>query len=192
MEQHADIKRDKFKTINTLFGKYVWKSSPKPLEKHEGAETKTLSTLFLIIVVGYGVLYALSMIDFSFLKGEVIAYGLVCEVKPQYNYCPGKTNFAMPPEHFKPNKDRQEVLSWTKGSPPERFTNCAVLDRTNWKCEDDNSATFGFQNGEYFVYGEDTFEEYWGSRQAWLHQDCIDSNINELLCIPFHGILRGE
>ena len=51
---------------------------------------KALQTLFWIVLVGYGVLYLISMMDWSFLKGEIIAYGLECEVKPQYNACPCK------------------------------------------------------------------------------------------------------
>ncbi len=157
---------------------------------------KALQTLFWIVLVGYGVLYLISMMDWSFLKGEIIAYGLECEVKPQYNTCPGKTLFTMRTRHYKPNKDRQEVISWTQGFPPDRLTRCAVVDRKNWKCEyNDKSATFGFENGQYFDYpAEDKsiYKEYYVSRQTWLHQDCADSIFSKWYCIPLHGLLRGN
>lgn len=156
---------------------------------------KGLQTLFWIALIGYGAFYAFSMIDFSFLKGEIIAYGLECEVKPRYNTCPGRTLFAMRARHYKPNKDRQEVLSWTEGFPPERLKDCAVVDRKNWQCRfDDKSATFGFQNGEYFNYptvDKDIYKEYYVSRQEWVRRDCKDSVFSSWYCIPLHGFLRG-
>lgn len=157
---------------------------------------KKVETLLWITLVGYGIMYAFSMLDLSFIKGEIVAYELVCEVKPQYNTCPGKTLFAGRARHYKPNKERQEVLSWTKGFPPDRLTDCAVVDRKNWQCSyGDKSATFGFQNGEYFhirVDDKPHYKEFYVSRQDWVKQDCKDSIYNTLYCIPLHGLLRGN
>lgn len=99
-------------------------------------------------------------------------------------------------QHYKPNRERQEVLSWATGFPPDRLTKCAVVDRKNWKCPyNDGSATFGFQNGEYFNYpseDKDIYKEYYVSRREWLIKDCEDSVFETWYCIPLHGILRGN
>lgn len=157
---------------------------------------KGLQVLFCIFIIGYGILYGLSMLDLSFLKGEIVSYQLECDVKPEYNVCPpGKTLFALRAHHYKPNKDRQEVLSWIEGFPPDRLTDCAVVDRENWKCSfDDKSSTFGFENGSYFSYSAEDkpyFKEYSVSRQTWLKEDCEDSIFSMWYCIPLHGMLRG-
>lgn len=158
---------------------------------------ESLQSLVGIFVIGYGILYGFSMLDLSFFKGEIISYELQCDVKPQSNICPpGKTLFALRAHHYKPNKDRQEVLSWTEGFPPDRLTDCAVVDRKNWKCSyDDKSATFGFENGNYFNYvveDKPIYTEYSVSRQEWLKRDCEDSIYSSWYCIPLHGLLRGD
>ena len=150
--------------------------------------------LWLGIII-YGTFYFLSYFDFSFIKGEIVEYGIQCDSKPVNNYCP-KALFSLRAQHYKPNKDRQEVISWTTGFPPERLTNCAIIDRKNWQCEfDDKSATFGFQDGVYFNYPaveHDYNKEYYVSRQTWLSQDCGDSIYSKWLCIPFHQFFRGN
>jgi hypothetical protein len=136
------------------------------------------------------------LLDFSFLKGEIVSYSLYCEVETQYNVCPGETAFALRKTHYKPNKKTQEVLYWVEGASPSRLTNCAVVNRKNWECEyNDGSAAFGFQNGRYFYFSaQDDYEwnEFYVSRTRWLHQDCSDSIYPLWLCVPFHGVLRGE
>lgn len=152
---------------------------------------KWLGTAFIL----YWVLYGLSMIDFSFLKGEIIAYSLECEVKPEYNSCPGKTLFVLRAHYYKPNVERQEVLSWTEGFAPDRLTKCAVVNRTNWKCDfNDESSTFGFENGNYFNYPKEDrpiYKQYYVPRSVWIRQSCQDSIFDEWYCIPLHSFLRG-
>jgi hypothetical protein len=163
-----------------------------------GKAGKILGAIFIFAVISYGVLYITTTIDFSFLKGEIIAYPMQCDVKTQYGLCPGKTSYAMRATHFKPDYNRQEVAYWVGGLPPDSLKNCTVVDRENWKCEyDDKSDTFGFQNGVYFddppaSTPDDPFHEYYVSRQVWLQQECNDSIYAGWLCIPFYRILRTE
>ena len=171
-----------------------------------GKAKKILGAIFIFAVISYGVLYITTTIDFSFLKGEIIAYGLQCDVKTQRGLCPGKTSYAMRATHFKPDYSRQEVAYWFGGFPsnmslldgPDSLKNCTVVDRENWKCEyDDKSDTFGFQNGVYFddppaSTPDNLLHEFYVSRQVWLQQDCNDSIHAGWLCIPFHRILMTE
>lgn len=157
---------------------------------------RILGFIFISAILIYGILYITSIIDFSFIKGEIIAYGMQCDVKVQNGLCPGKTSYALRATHFKPDYGRQEVLYWTDGFPPNLLTNCAVVDRENWKCEyDDKSDTFGFQNGVYFDYPtantpDDLLHNYYVSRQVWLQQNCNDSIYAGWFCIPLHRILN--
>jgi len=83
-----------------------------------GKAKKILGAIFIFAVISYGVLYITTTIDFSFLKGEIIAYGLQCDVKTQRGLCPGKTSYAMRATHFKPDYSRQEVAYGLVASPP--------------------------------------------------------------------------
>jgi hypothetical protein len=158
--------------------------------------TIAIGVIFILAVIGYGILYITSVVDFSFIRGEIIAYPMECSVQTQNGSCPGKTLYALRTTHFKPNYDRQEVVYWIDGISPDLFKNCAVVNRKNWKCEyDDKSATVGFQDGVYFEYPEagtpDAFlHEYYVSRQTWLQQNCDDSIYAGWLCIPLHRILK--
>lgn len=136
------------------------------------------------------------MVDFSFLKGEIIAYPLQCEVNPEYNSCPGKTLFSLRMSHYKPNVERQDVLHWVGGFSPDLIKDCAVVDRKNWKCQyDDKSATFGFQNGQFFNIStnESSLEkEFYVSRSVFIHRSCEGSIFAKWYCIPLFNLLRSE
>jgi hypothetical protein len=65
--------------------------------------------------------------------------------------------------------DAQNVVSWLHGSPPDRFTGCAIRDRKNWLCTySDGSGQFRFNGGVHFEKSlgrERTFSDAFRQRE---------------------------
>ena len=87
------------------------------------------------------------------------------------------------------------MLYWVEGFNVERFTKCAVNNRTNWSCKyDDGSAEFGFNNGRYreISFGSGTSSEeyvYYASKWQWLNQGCQRTGLLYPACMALGTFL---
>lgn len=106
----------------------------------------------------FGVIVILLIIiffDWGLLKSEITAYPINCP--SDLDYC-----YSLRYTRYKIDKRNQEVIYWTEGFLPEKLTNCAIVNRSNWSCKyNDGSAEFGFTNGTYYNYSliTDNLEE---------------------------------
>lgn len=86
------------------------------------------------------------------MKGEITEYSLLCDKKDYINYQCTKKWLPLRPTTYKPNISKQQVLYWTHGLRDiETLKKCSVVNRKNWTCRyDDESAEFGFKDGQYW------------------------------------------
>lgn len=101
--------------------------------------------------------------DWSFVRGGITNYDLApCPDCPTGLMTFGSTT-------YKPSSSRQDVIVWL----PEinnivRYTNCAVLNRKNWKCEDKSTnTTFGFIKGKFWRRSENANRFGWQPVPRW-------------------------
>jgi len=104
-----------------------------------------------LIVASIFIVIVLYFFDFGFLKGEITKYSLSCDKENYINYQCTERWLPLNPTTYKPYVDKQQVLYWTL-SDIETLSKCSVVNRKNWTCMyDDESAEFGFKNGEYWL-----------------------------------------
>jgi len=127
----------------------------KEKEKRPGVWNSLFGTAFVLLVI-----YS---IDWGFLKGEVTEYGIAA--------CPNCPTGMMTlnEQKYRPSLSRQEVVSWMPGFDfVDRYTKCAVVNRTNWECNyNDGSGRFGFSNGLYWNDDEKAKEMGWEYVPRW-------------------------
>ena len=103
----------------------------------------------------YIVIIALAIIsiyffDFSFIKGQITEYSLVCNKDRYIDYHCTEKWLPLNPTTYKPDINKQTVLYWTLDDI-KTLKNCSVVDRRNWTCTyDDSSAEFGFKDGSFW------------------------------------------
>lgn len=103
--------------------------------------------VFVFILLLIAIVY---FFDFGFIKGEITEYSLSCNKKNYINYQCTEKWLPLNPTTYKPNANKQQVLYWTL-SDIQTLTKCSVVDRKNWTCKyGDESAEFGFKNGEFW------------------------------------------
>lgn len=156
-----------------------------------------LGWIFIIFIVIFG----FRAIDWSFIKGEIVEYPVMCQTKVNLGNCP-QAFVPLNKTTFKPNTDRQEVLYWSEATGDvQKLTKCAVKDRKNWSCKyDDESAEFGFTNGKYWSFsnpemnstvGQDMDERtYYLSRWDWLSATCKLDDSPFALCMAVQIIFN--
>jgi hypothetical protein len=106
---------------------------------------KFLVAIIVVIILG------LFFFDFSFLKGEIINYSLLCGRENYAKYRCTEKWLPLNPTIYKPSVARQEVSYSMFGVYIETLKKCEVVNRRNWTCMfDDELATFGFRNGQYW------------------------------------------
>lgn len=111
-----------------------------------------LGSLASIVAVIVGI-YA---IDWGWVRSEITVYSAQCAQKVLNNKC-GHHQFTVRPTTYKVMVDQQAVVYWIEGFEVQKVTKCAVANRTSWTCKyDDESAEFGFLDGEYFNRSLDT------------------------------------
>jgi hypothetical protein len=100
-----------------------------------------LATLLCVGVLWFGV-------DWGFLKSEVTAYPIRCASVATESTClwpdPG------PQTTYRLLRDEQAVLVHTADRPVFRLSGCAILDRSNWTCSDEQDRALGFVEGRFF------------------------------------------
>lgn len=147
---------------------------------------KVLIIIFFLLLL-YGFIYAISFVDLSFVKGEIVEYSLSCKSELKNGLCTTKPEFALRRTTYKPNVSGQYVLYWVEGFDISKLNDCAVKNRNNWACTfNDRSAKFGFTGGTYFNYilQKETMPDrsYSVSKPEWLIQSCRDSWISWSIC----------
>ena len=160
----------------------------------------------LVISLSLGVLgiigvslYRYTSIDLSFLRGEIVAYSVLCEHKVVASNCSRPELILVGPT-YKPDATRQEVLYWHDGGigPVEKLTKCAVRDRQNWSCKfDDESAKFGFTYGQYWSKTNEAMDTpsglardaktYYVSRWEGRAMECRDDSYER--CMWLYAVL---
>jgi len=137
-------------------------------------KNNALGGIFTLLVIGAGV-YGIYLIDFGFLQNQISDYALFC-ANPDYDNhrCPGTWERG-PHITYTVTKDQQLVIRQVEGSAPVRLSECAVVDRTNWKCNyeafKDYSMSVGFADGKAFVNDikdTDTYYMKHVSRYEWI------------------------
>ena len=85
------------------------------------------------------------VIDWSFIDGGITAYEITCPQDfKEKNGC-----YALSKTTYYPNKTKQVVIRKSEYSI-ETLKKCTVINNENWECKwDDESAVFGFNNGQF-------------------------------------------
>jgi hypothetical protein len=100
----------------------------------------------LIVLPAVGILWF--GVDWGFLRAEITAYPIRCASVATANNClwpnPGT------PTTYRILRDEQAVLVHTADRPVARLSGCAILDRKNWTCGDEQNRSLGFVEGRYF------------------------------------------
>lgn len=150
-----------------------------------------IGVLFFIVFL----LLVIKAFDWGFLKGEITEYPVQCTHKLNYGGC-NEPQFTLNKTTYKVLPDRQEVLYWNEASGTvEKLSKCAVKNRKNWSCSyNDDSATFGFTDGRYWSYTNQSMasdvgiefdaKTYYVSKWDWLKLKCRDSGTEGFLCLP--------
>lgn len=159
-------------------------------------EEKGLNPIISLVILGVVILFVIKVFDWGFFKSEITAYPAMCSEKVALGSC-SNPEFTLNRTTYKVLSDRQEVLYWSEVSGDvQRLTKCAVKDRKNWSCKyNDNSAEFGFTNGKYWSYTNESMSSdvglemdrktYYLSRWGWLNLKCKStSGLEKLLCLP--------
>lgn len=156
-----------------------------------------LGWAFIIFIV----IFAFRAIDWSFIKGEIVEYPMLCKTKVNLGTC-SQPEVPLNRTTYKPNANRQEVLYWSEAiGDVERLTKCAVRDRKNWSCKyNDESAEFGFTNGSYWSHsnpemnstvGQDMDDRtYYLSRWGWMSERCKMDTSPFALCMAVETIFN--
>src|SRR5262249_48971753 len=133
--------------------KYPGRVEPKPrvLFRKAGFLESLTPMVFVAVLVIVVISLALEGFDFGFMRDEITKYGLYC-ITPSSEMPCSDSNWLRqePPVTFKVLVDQQVVIAISGDEAPERLKNCAVVSRTNWKCEQFTGRDFGFQNGQYW------------------------------------------
>lgn len=115
-------------------------NQPEPKQKNGYTLLKFGGAILLILF--------LYVMDWSFIGGGITAYEVVC---PQ-DYKEGNGCYALSNTTYYSNKSKQVVILKSDYSI-ETLKKCTVIDNENWECSwDDESATFGFNNGQFHNY----------------------------------------
>ena len=89
-------------------------------------------------------------VDTGVLRGDITSYPVQCKAAMVEGRCPQGRGLPLNPTTFSVNGDQQEVVSNLVGMTT-RYTNCAIQNRRNWQCSNnDGSGTFGFDGGQYW------------------------------------------
>ena len=88
--------------------------------------------------------------DSGWMRSEITVYSAQCVQKVVDNRC-AQHQFTLRPTTYKLIHEQQVVVYWVEGFEVRKVTKCAIASRKNWTCRyDDESAEFGFNDGEYF------------------------------------------
>jgi hypothetical protein len=102
------------------------------------------------------------VIDWGFLKSEIIKYPI--SYYPEFGWTTlNKTT-------YKVSVKRQDVVGRMADFAPNRYTDCAVVNRKNWSCTyDDGSGSFGFNRGHFWDNDEKNDDWKFVSRPVYLY-----------------------
>jgi hypothetical protein len=151
--------------------------------------------IIFLVVLGF------RAIDWSFIKGEIVEYPMMCKTKVNLGNC-SQPEVPLNRTTYKPNTSRQEVLYWSEATGDvQKLTKCAVRDRKNWSCKyDDESAEFGFTNGNYWSYSNSEMNSavslemnekmYYLSRWGWMNERCKIDTSPRMLCVAVEIIFN--
>jgi hypothetical protein len=115
------------------------------MEKETEQENKKSKKLSYILGAIFFLLF-IYVIDWSFLRGQITEYSIMCPA--DFDGC-----YTLRYTTYKIDEKNQKVIYWTEGFPPSTVTDCSIISRKNWRCAyDDGSAEFGFSDGGYFNY----------------------------------------
>ncbi|MBI4185490.1 hypothetical protein HY524_00380 [Candidatus Berkelbacteria bacterium] len=109
-------------------------------------------------VMGICLLLIIALLpDYGWMQGQITAYPVYCNQALENDICSGKGRALEHTQTFKVDRNRQLVVEWTNKywygwgkSDIQRFTECAIADRSDWTCKaDDRSQEFGFEGGHF-------------------------------------------
>jgi hypothetical protein len=133
----------------------------KPTPKNDGTSGVVVLAIGVAAFVGF--LYVNGQVDLEFLSDTTITdYPIHCsgevnDADVSHGGCSSDW-YRDPPTTYTINKDQQYVVGQSPGWPPNRYKDCAIVDRTNWKCTRSTEAgpfEFGYTDGKYFQHWTD-------------------------------------
>src|SRR5262249_36938143 len=104
-----------------------------------------------LILLGIGA-YVFFLTDCFVGADKIVDYPVYCEGEIRGDNCSSgwtrgsKTTFSI-------NKEQQIVVGQVDGNSPERLTNCAIVDKENWRCHSKGvitETTLGYTDGKYW------------------------------------------
>lgn len=114
--------------------------------------TITAGHVVTFFFVGLGA-YAMYAMDWSFSKGQITDYTLMCASNDYVNNRCNGSFVQGPVVVYNVHPDQQFVISQVDGGTPIRLSKCALVDRKNWKCSiSDSNELMGiviYTDGEY-------------------------------------------
>ena len=105
----------------------------KKQNKDSAYTSDALDWLLILLVFGFFFILLFRYTDWGFLKSEITAYRAECNHKVSLAGICNNLGIHTDKETYRINRGRQEVIS--KGFFPIRYTNCAIDNRKNWRCE---------------------------------------------------------
>jgi hypothetical protein len=104
-------------------------------------------------------------LDLGALHAEITNYPVMCEVDLVAGDCPRGHGLPLNWTTYKVYVHEQMVIATPRAGGADKYTDCAVSDRQNWRCTaDDYRRTFGFSNGRYWESSKDSgspLDETW-------------------------------
>lgn len=105
-------------------------------------ESSSFGGIIFAIIIAILFLY---VVDWSFLKGAITEYPIMCP--PDYKE--GNGCFTLRTSTYYPDKKKQVVIKKDEFGI-QTLKKCSVIGRRNWECKwDDESGTFGFNDGQF-------------------------------------------
>lgn len=108
------------------------------------------------LIIFITIVWALWHFDVNPTSNKISVYQQEKECKKNSTYCKWR-NLRVVTYYVNPNN--QIVVSFPSDSkwPPNKFNNCAVIDRKNWSCSISNISDFhfGFSEGDYMIEDSD-------------------------------------
>ncbi len=164
-----------------------------PMGEEEAKNNGLVILLGLVLLV-----FLFKVFDWGFLSSRITEYPAYCKVKVVYNTCSSPA-YELNKTVYEVIPARQEVIYTSEGSPPNKLTNCAISDRSNWSCKySDNSAELGFVNGRYYevpltdssVTQDIKDHGYYLSKWSWLNVSAKYGCGGKFYCYPLIYLLN--
>ena len=116
------------------------------------AWTNTIVFLFFGLII-VGAIFIVKFLGIDFFEGdEIKAYSAICKTKVDLNICDHPSASRPSTTVYKVSYGSQQVIS-DNGGLVNKYTDCTVKDRKNWKCKyEGNNGDFGFISGSFFRF----------------------------------------